>query len=172
MESAILAHNSEAVIVRTEHCSVPISQILNKAAFAGSHRHPSQVLQLHPRQARIPMHTSNSAEHQNSPDDNQLPTALTQTHKAVPSASEAVLTSVKKGDIHQRPQRAQASKATTGPEDQQPAAAASVTAQTDTHASQEGNTFQPHGQSHGHSHHLDSVTSISLVKHGQVDLAR
>ena len=173
VESAILSHNSEVDIVRTDHCSVPISHILNKAAFAGSHRHPSQVLQLQPRQARIPVHSSSSMQHQSPLHTTEAPTARTQTQKASPSSSEAAQPGAGKGGGPHPPHDVQGGKATSQSEDQQhPAGPASDAAETDIHASHEGNGHQHHGHSHSQSGHLDSVTSISLVKQGQVDLAR
>ena len=172
VEASILAHNSEVDIMRTSHCSLPISHILNKAAFAGSSHPSSQLTQLQAMQVSAPVHSSHGMSKQDAQAIPQPSTASAQGHKASHAVSEASTADAHGQGHPQSLHDSQGAAQSTG--QQHSAGTAGGVAQASAHAStsHEGHGLHQGHHSHGHSHHLDTVKSISLVKQGQVDLAR
>ena len=152
VESNIRAHNSEVDIMRTTHCSLDISQILNKGAFAGSRQQPSQLQQLqNPSATTQPL---SSAQRIAAPAHDIHVDKAPETH-------------LQSHDAQQPGEHSQSSVAQFW--QQEPQAVSSR-----EHGSDAGHGSHGHSHDHAHSHagHLSSVRSINLIHQGQVDLAR
>lgn len=144
VESAIRTHNSEVDIMRTTHCSLDISHILDKGAFAGSKQNPSQLQQLQSLASSIQLLPQHAASHA---DVAEAHTSVETHHDnySTLQAGEHAHTASSEQPLHREPQAASKH-------------------QHEAHAS--------HEHSHSHAGHLESVRSISLVHPGQVDLFR
>lgn len=138
--------------MRTTHCSLDISQILNKGAFAGSRQPPSQLQQLqNPSATTQPL---NSAQHTAAPAHGvQADTAPETPHES--------------HDAQQLGEHNQGSATQSWQQEPQ-------VVSSHQHGSDAGHGSHGHSHDHAHSHagHLSSVRSINLIHQGQVDLAR
>ncbi len=149
VEDAIHKHNAGIHIVQTSHCSLDISQILNRGAFVGSSQPPSlqmfhQNMHIDSSHASHPSPTvnGNASQHVNAAGMTSSPQS-SEGHQADPATSAN----------HQAPAHQHDDE--------------TVAAGSDRHG-------QQHAHSHGdHDHHHDSsVRSISINYPGQVDLTR